>query len=485
LSLSDQTEETKLSQSFDDRERATRELLRSTLPSRVQLVVASKGPDPEIRWRAKEILEQSEQHGEDVFYAVMEVIQGHKIKGLVGPILSAMPYFDKPHLQQAAQRSLRAVAEPRDLPVLEVGLLSESESVKIASIQGIAVASAADATKPIRPLLADSNEIVRLAANRVFADMGDRSCFSGLLSLLESEEVATRTRSISILRLLTGQRFGYVAYDTAEKRAVAIAAWKTWLDREGQTAKLLFPLAKTRPFLGRFMVCNYSENFVTEYNAKGEAIWKKENLDHPWGLDVLSNGHRLVASCNGNYVVEFDSSGTEVWRKDGLPGYPLSVQRLDNGNTLVSTGSIGKVLEIAPDGTIVWETGLDGFVADACRLPDGLTLVVNYKSGEVVEVDREGKIVWRIGGFKNTRSAQRLENGNTLVCDAGANRVVECDRGGEIVWKFEGLNTTYDCQRLPDGNTVIGDASGLRLVDPAGKSLWHRPMKTTGRILAY
>ncbi len=475
---------------FAVREDATRKLLRMPIASRTTLVDAATGGDPEIRWRARSILEQASKQSEQIYYAIAFLVKDHKIPGLIGHILSAIPYFDKPHLQHVAHRALKSIATEKDVPTLRAGLSSKSYAVRIAAI--VTIESVAlknelgnDTKNLIKSLLPDQDQRVRLAAARAIANFGDRNCFAVLLDLIESDDVAIRSQSISILHGVTRKRFGFIAYDDPKKRKLSIARWRAWVEGEGRTAKLHYPLDETPPFRGHVLVCNYSGNLVTEYDGNGNEIWKKEKLDQPWGVQVLPNNHRLVAACTGKYVVEFDANGNEVWRKKDLPSHPLSVQRLDNGNTLVATASANKVIEIAPNGEIAWELNLVGFMADADRLPNGLTLVTNYSRGEVAEVDRKGEIVWRIGGFKNPRSAQRLDNGNTLVCDHGHNRVVECDRDGKVVWKYADLATTYDCQRLPDGRTLIGDSSGLRLVEQDGKTIWHRKLPSTGRIFAY
>jgi len=470
---------------FQAREEATRQLLRSPNLTRSMLTEATDSDDPEVRWRARAVIEQVDQHSENVFYAVMQVIKCRDITGLAPSILAAIACFDKPHLRYAARDALAATVRETDASALVSALSNQSPHVRVAAAVALELVQGEESFERIEPLLDDIDELVRLTAAHALANGGRRICLPALLELLESENHSVRARSIAILRHLTGRNFGYLAYVDADKRKEAVKSWREWVHDEGPTAELIFPLDKLREYSGLILVCNYSGNYVFEIDDKGEETWRKTDLNHPWGVRALPNGNRLVASCNGKYVVELDPVGKQVWRKEGLPGNPLSVERLDNGNTLVSTGNANKAMEIAPDGSIAWEIAIGGFVADARRLPNGLTLIANYKTGEVVEVDHSGKIVWRIGGFKRTRGAQRLPNGNTLVTDNGNKRIVECDRAGNVVWKYEGLNSPYDSQRLPDGRTLIGDATGLRLVDQAGKTIWHRTMTSTGRIFGY
>lgn len=61
-------------------------------------------------------------------------------------------------------------------------------------------------------------------------------------------------------------------------------------------------------------------------------------------------------------VLEIDPlSGRTVWSYEGPAGDPLrsfragSVQRLDNGNTLITASIPGRAIEVTPDKTLVWE----------------------------------------------------------------------------------------------------------------------------------
>jgi HEAT repeat protein len=70
------------------------------------------------------------------------------------------------------------------------------------------------------------------------------------------------------------------------------------------------------------------------------------------GLEVLPNNHVLVTQMNE--VTEFDADGRVVWK--GAVNRPTSVQRLPNGNTLVSSGLIATtgVVELDRAGRTVW-----------------------------------------------------------------------------------------------------------------------------------
>ena len=114
-------------------------------------------------------------------------------------------------------------------------------------------------------------------------------------------------------------------------------------------------------------------------------------------------------------VVEFNRAG-KIIREINIPGLKKSyiwyAERLQGGNTLVSTGRDMRVLEMDPDNKVVWELresdlpGIQLFcLMGVQRLPNGNTLICNgdfhikeLPRGEVMifEVTREKEVVWKL-----------------------------------------------------------------------------------------
>jgi hypothetical protein len=186
----------------------------------------------------------------------------------------------------------------------------------------------------------------------------------------------------------------------------------------------------------------------------------------------LPNGHRLVAVTSHAMIVEYDETGKEVWRRDRLPSPPTSVQRLDNGNTLITCGNVQQIIEVAPDNSIVATITVPGHPISAQRLDNGNTLVALQQTQRVVEVDRSGKILWeaRTGGNPPWH-ASRLDSGNTLVTLTQARKVVEYDPTGKtVVWNTQvPLSNPYVAQRLANGNTIVADQLGVHVIEASGK----------------
>jgi hypothetical protein len=380
-----------------------------------------------------------------------------------------LPLCDDEHLRQQLHRSLTVTAAPADAGFLRQQIAGGDPQVRLAAIVTLAAALGPDADADALSLLADASETVQAAAARELANHGRREALPALVRLLESSDTAIRTRSIQTLRALTGQHFDYTVYALVEQRTQAVAAWKTWLAADGMTAPLAFPLKEVAVSLGRMLVCDHAQNLLVEYDTDGKQVWQAAVGTQPWACQGLPSGHRLVGSYQDKSIVEFDARGQEVWKHTGLPGGPTSVERLENGNTLIACTEGGVVVEIDPAKKIVWQATLEGRPVDARRLEDGRTLVTLQNAQKVVELDASGKQVWEISGVGQAFSAERLASGNTLVCAIGHNKVREFDRVGRVVWERGAFTTPYSAQRLPSGNTLVVDSSGAIEIDPQGK----------------
>lgn len=145
----------------------------------------------------------------------------------------------------------------------------------------------------------------------------------------------------------------------------------------------------------------------------------------------LDNGHYLVAHENDGTVREYDENGKVVWSyKLDLAGRPespghgpeghgnhvYSAYRLPNGNTLIGGGNNNRVIEVTPEGKIVWSIDHDelpgitlAWVTMLEVLPNGNVLIGNCHAGpknpQLIEVTRDKKVVWSLNDFKNLGNA--------------------------------------------------------------------------------
>ncbi len=133
---------------------------------------------------------------------------------------------------------------------------------------------------------------------------------------------------------------------------------------------------------GTYLVAHEKDGVVREYDAGGTVVWEYE---------VPLFGRKPASGYS------FDAFGNQVF----------AALRLDDGNTLITTGNGHSVLEVTPAQEIVWKLEQD---------------------------DLEGiRLAW-------VTTVQVLSNGNLVIgnCHAGANepQLIELTRDKDVVWTY-------------------------------------------------
>jgi PQQ-like domain len=136
---------------------------------------------------------------------------------------------------------------------------------------------------------------------------------------------------------------------------------------------------------GTYLVAHEADGKVREYNREGKVVWE---FAVPLFGKARAGGHGPEAF--GNQL--------------------FSVVRIANGNTLIGTGNGHSVLEVNPEGEIVWKLEQDdlpgiklAWVTRVERLPNGNTRFGNCHAGKdmplSIEVDPAKKVVWSYSDF--------------------------------------------------------------------------------------
>jgi hypothetical protein len=172
---------------------------------------------------------------------------------------------------------------------------------------------------------------------------------------------------------------------------------------------------------------------LLEVDPSGDVVKKiptlfegqKGNHGYMRNVRKLANGNYLVAHYNDKVVKEYDPNG-KVIREIPSAGGPHSVIRLPNGNTLIASGdksAENKIMEIDPDGTIVWKLDQDElpgitlfFMTGLQRLPNGNTVITNWlghgkagKAPHIIEVTRDKKVVWTFQDFETMQTVSNIQ----------------------------------------------------------------------------
>jgi hypothetical protein len=203
----------------------------------------------------------------------------------------------------------------------------------------------------------------------------------------------------------------------------------------------------------------------------------------------LPNGNTLIAESGRSRLIEVNTRGEIVHElklqvSDPHPHRDTRlVRQLTNGNYLVCHESDGSVREYMPDGRVVWDYpvplfdrqpvrghGPDAFgnqCFSALRLENGNTLISTGNGHSVIEVTNDKRIVWQVEqnelpGIKLAwvTTLQVLPNGNLVIGNCHAEeknpQVIEITRDKRVVWTF------HDFQRFGNAltNTQILSTNG-------------------------
>ncbi len=188
----------------------------------------------------------------------------------------------------------------------------------------------------------------------------------------------------------------------------------------------------------------------------------------------LDDGNTLVAESGNARLVEVDGNGKIVHEVALTVEHPNAhrdtrmVRKLANGNYLVCHEIDGKLREYDRTGKVVWSYTLDlagrprapghgpeghgTEVFGAVRLANGNTLIGGGNNNRVIEVNPEGKVVWSIEHEELPKirlawvtTLHVLPTGNIIVgnCHAGPDnpQLFEVTRDKKVVWTFNDFKT--------------------------------------------
>ena len=256
----------------------------------------------------------------------------------------------------------------------------------------------------------------------------------------------------------------------------------------------------------RIVEVDMNGNLVWEYTLTSQLFrGKRGRKNIVMDVERLPNGNTLFNIQEiGTYEVNQDKK--VVWKYFDS-GISHDVDRLPNSNTLFVRGWSSKgeshILEVTPEGKVVWSwNGLDEFdrppyaniynqgwihVNAVTRLDNGNTLISLRNFNMIVEVSPQGNVVWSrelgkaLTQKKNAHphEPEVLPNGNILVALTGANVVLEFRReGGPPVWKWRHPTARKsvhirDVNRLPNGNTLIVEADKIIELSPTEEIVWQ------------
>jgi hypothetical protein len=453
------------------REDAMLQLIRMPVHVAGELQKATGSADPEVRWRASVVLEQTSQPRNDLLYAAYVVIQDRKVPGLAAGILGTVTLCHNDHLRLAMNRALEATATPQDADLLRRHLAADDVYTRVSAASALGRTLGEAAAEDLAPLLDDSEDLVRLTAAELLVRTGHPAALRTLGALLDSQQLSIRNRSIQLLRSSLKVILPYSGYEPEEERTRNAEVWRKAIDEH------LGAAAAVREFdprlFGNVLVCRYQGNEVAHFDAEGKLLQARE-VAGPRDGRLLADGHWLVVLYRDFAVTELDRDGREVWRIDDLEAAPTEAERLSNGNTVVVTNK-GHVVEYARDKSIVWQSRFEGPLRDVRALPNGhLLVLVAADWGQVIELDEARQEVWRSPQMNPGHLAISVSldhNGWLLIATYGTGQILRMDRAGEtaaLPGRFEKLRQV---EQLADGTLLVLDVDGVHLTDAEGHKI--------------
>lgn len=173
-----------------------------------------------------------------------------------------------------------------------------------------------------------------------------------------------------------------------------------------------------------------SDAQVTEVNPQGVVVWSwyakdhfnyapyssimKQGWTHTNAVSRLSNGNTLISPRNFNMAIEVDQNGDVVKTiGEGLMVEQHDPILLENGDYLFANHGVPeKGIEMDASGNIVWEYSITDSkqwpVRDVNRLSNGNTLIST--TSKIIEVTKDKTVVWSFAikdtsGFVGTSGA--------------------------------------------------------------------------------
>ena len=195
---------------------------------------------------------------------------------------------------------------------------------------------------------------------------------------------------------------------------------------------------------------------VQEIDREHKILWNRESsCPQVLGCERLSNGNTLIAEQGPSQVVEVDRDGKIVatiqvpTSEKAYHRQVRNVHRVGTNHVLAAIEAEGAARELDAEGKVAWEVRGLADVFEAIRLKNGNTLVACGTQKRVIEVTPQGQIVWELSAsdvpdlnLTWITSLQVLHDGNFVIGNflrgqegKGAH-AFEITREKKVLWRF-------------------------------------------------
>jgi HEAT repeat protein len=476
------------SEDFDQRERASEEIIQFGIGAVGLLRQAERTTDVEVLRRLQRCLAIIEKVSTAALsQAAARQLARLKPDGTIEVLLSFLPFADDEVLSEEIRTTLSVLAMKDNTPAPALlAALKDSNTIRRgAAAQALARGGDKTIREQMKAFLA--NEKDPDARMLIVLDLvtyaKEKPLVPDLIRLLPDVQTSQIYRAEEILYALAGETPPSVpsGSDAASRKKIS----ETWLDWWSKNeAKIdLAKLDNRERLLGFTVVMEMDVRGVggrvIEVGPDNKARWKIENLQFPSDAVVLPGNRVIVAEHNSNRVSERDMTGKEIWAVQ--VNQPVNLQRLPNGNTFV-VGRSG-IAEFDRNQKQVLTVNRPEYdIVSGQRMRNGEILYLTQR-GQIVRLDKEGKQVkvysvgrtpyWgglevqangkvlftqiqgvaeldlnsgettQVVTYTNGSSCQKLPNGNILVTGMNRMHVAELDRTSKVVWEYKSAEANY------------------------------------------
>jgi hypothetical protein len=463
--------------SFQEREKATAELLRYGPLALPFLHEGTKDGDAEIARRSRHCIEAiAAGPGPGLPIAVLRRIGRHRPEGAALVLLRYLPFADDPAVEEETLAALAAVAVRGGEadPAIAQAVRDQRPLRRLAAARVLGRVKDAKLRASIRPLLTDSHPRVRLEAAHALLLAREKEAMPALIELLRCDAADIGYRADWLLHLAAGPKApqGSAGDGSPATRRQWHDAWVSWWKARGDSFEVP-RIDEEEPKVGFVMVAvDSGAPQIWEYGRDRKERWRLGGFGLPMDVRMLPGGNVLVADSKG--IAEYDKLGKLV-RQHSVGAN--AAQRLPNGNTFLCTGT--QLLELSRDGKEVSAHTPGGdTLTDAVRLANGNVVFINTR-GVLKEITwpalKEVRTLPLSKAPAQPTDWYRLEpgrEGRLLLASHTDGRVFEIDVAGKVLWEHK-IPQAYSATRLANDNVLIGTAESQRLieVDRAGNTV--------------
>jgi PQQ-like domain len=459
------------------RMKATDELIRAGRSALPALREIAKKRDAETARRAEHCIGVIEQHTQPAMTATAaRLVALRKPDGAAETLFAYLPFVDDQMSEDDIRESLKrlALVDGKAIPLMEEALTDKDVKRRAAAAWIVGYSSDAKQRKLAAARLADDVLEVRFLAASALLASREAVAVPTLIALLTGESTDFAWRAEDLLFRLSGDNGPPIWLNTAnDSNAKQVrTAWEIWwkqneskvdwkaLQLDEQSLGLTLIVENQRPDGG---------SRIYETDSINQIRWQIK-ITNPIDAQWLPGGRLLIGDSRDSVLYEMDLRGNIGWKHAGIA--PTSIQRLPNGNTIVSTYQ--SIIEISREGKTVFTHATQGHTYHARKLPDAHYVWIDA-CGEITEIDANGKQIAKakLGNGLTWGSVERLRNGHYLVALGGIGKVQEVDMTGKVYWE-KAVNNPNRAVRLANGNTLVASHADQAIYefDPNGNERW-------------